>query len=70
MVNGACVTVDPVTRKPIPEAERVARILERTELGGLVERGRETAGVGTVIPQETLGKKVNEYGTLVTADRG
>jgi hypothetical protein len=27
MVNGACVAVDPVSSKPVPESERVSRIL-------------------------------------------
>lgn len=28
MVDGACVTVDPATRQPVPESERVAQILQ------------------------------------------
>jgi hypothetical protein len=33
MVGGACLAVDPATGKPIPEAERVARILGRPVSG-------------------------------------
>jgi hypothetical protein len=51
MVGGACQAIDPATGKPIPEAERVARILarrapdkERKLVNGLRPRhlGRET----------------------------
>jgi hypothetical protein len=38
MVDGACLAVDPATREPIPEVERVAHILDRVGAGE-VSRG-------------------------------
>jgi hypothetical protein len=43
LVGGACLAVDPATGKPIPEAERVARIVGRQCVVG--ERHRERAFV-------------------------
>ena len=47
MVGGACLAVDPDTGKPIPESERVRRILARSGPGGArrVPR-RQRVGVG------------------------
>ena len=32
MVGGACVAVDPETKKPLPEAERIRRALEEVKV--------------------------------------
>ncbi len=48
MVGGACLAVERGTGKPIPEAERVARILGRSTPGGKSGRTKATAAVGVV----------------------
>jgi hypothetical protein len=53
MVDGACLAVDPRTRKPMPEAERVARILDRAIAGegsrGLFDRPRTRPAHGAPV---------------------
>ncbi|MFX0211047.1 MAG: methionine synthase [Candidatus Hodarchaeota archaeon] len=36
MINGACYSIDPNTRKPITEAERLSRMLKLPSLNGIV----------------------------------
>jgi hypothetical protein len=67
MVSGACVAVDPVTHKPIPESDRVARILAHSLPGVICEPASVFSE--KIVSSHSWGHMAHEVCTSGAADR-